>query len=1021
METVLHYLQEIAKTHGNPGYSEAEIEADIRALLHAGKFLDDQRAALQSPTADGTRRRIDIQYGQLVVECKKTINSTNLSQLKTDENQLLQYLITREGQFGGHWSGILSDGVHWRHYRVTQGQSLQLVSSFNVDSNPLSDKSFSLWLGSALPSERGVRPTAETISGRLGANAPAHSLVVGKLIELLEDGTHSKEVTLKKDLWKKLLKTAFGKQFDGGDALFADHTYLVILGILIARKVLGYENLNESSFVLLSGESFNSKKIFGVGEAGFFDWVNDLEGGKSIVYEIALQVDCFDWTGIDHDVLKILYQSVLSEDVRRSLGEYYTPDWLADKMVKEVVTDPLNQRVMDPSCGSGTFLFWAIQNYFEAAEKNGIPLSEAVDGVTSHIFGIDIHPVSTALAQVTYLLAIGTHRLGLRSATKPFSVPVYLGDSIKWDEPVSNRDSLFASTDLVIRISDGHTLFDDELRFPDEVAARDDFDSLVTELSNKASQRERGSSRPKISKLMDSYTSNTESRKQIETTYNRLCDLRDEDRDHIWGFYIRNQAKPSLLSRTENRMDVLVGNPPWLSYRYMPEDIKARFKERSIARELWTGGKNVTHQDLSAFFIVISSELYLKNKGHFAFVTPHSVLKEAHYEGFRTGRWSTPFQENTAHLDKPWSLEGVRGDLFPVPAAVILGQKSNGGKPRELPLESILFTGIAPSHGSWSENEAAFTFSNHDFFVKKSGQTYASPYAERFKQGASLVPRSLIFVEQDVQDPLARANQRAVVARKGSQDKKPWKELNPLHGLVEENFIFAAVLGESLLPFVIKESLTAVIPWSKSTNFLNGADQRIDDFPGLATWWRQAEKIWETNKTAGSKLSLLDRIDYQSGITNQMPAPAIRVIYTTSGTHLASAIVRDPRVIVDTSLYWGAVASENEASYLCAILNTPSLSETIKPYQSIGQFGARHFHKYVWMPPIPLFNPKNERHLKIAELGIDIEQSAKNLPLATSSGFQKQRKTIRESFVGNAAFSELDRLVGQLLILGNNF
>jgi hypothetical protein len=48
----------------------------------------------------------------------------------------------------------------------------------------------------------------------------------------------------------------------------------------------------------------------------------------------------FDWTNVEHDVLKVLYESVIGAETRRRLGDYYTPDWLADQIVATTVTDP---------------------------------------------------------------------------------------------------------------------------------------------------------------------------------------------------------------------------------------------------------------------------------------------------------------------------------------------------------------------------------------------------------------------------------------------------------------------------------------------------------------------------------------------------------------------------------------------------------------------------------------------------------------------------------------------------------
>ncbi|MGB9622781.1 MAG: hypothetical protein ACPL07_02940 [Candidatus Bathyarchaeia archaeon] len=38
-------------------------------------------------------------------------------------------------------------------------------------------------------------------------------------------------------------------------------------------------------------------------------------------------------------------------------------------------------------------------------------------------------------------------------------------------------------------------------------------------------------------------------------------------RDTIWSFIMKNYYKPVFLS--EKKFDCLVGNPPWLSYRYV--------------------------------------------------------------------------------------------------------------------------------------------------------------------------------------------------------------------------------------------------------------------------------------------------------------------------------------------------------------------------------------------------------------------------------------------------------------------
>jgi len=211
-----------------------------------------------------------------------------------------------------------------------------------------------------------------------------------------------------------------------------------------------------------------------VGPADFFDWPVDLIGGAELVSAVARRVARFNWSNVEHDVLKVLYESVIEQRDRESLGEYYTPDWLASAMVADRVTDPLNQRVLDPSCGSGTFVFHAVKAYLDAADAHSISPGASATQVTRHVFGIDIHPVAVTLARATYLMAIGTGRLGAKDRG-PLTIPVFLGDSLQWER----HQDLFTDTDAVtISTSSedlveggGGALFDDDLVFPLSVRA----------------------------------------------------------------------------------------------------------------------------------------------------------------------------------------------------------------------------------------------------------------------------------------------------------------------------------------------------------------------------------------------------------------------------------------------------------------------------------------------------------------------------------------------------------------------
>jgi type I restriction-modification system DNA methylase subunit len=107
------------------------------------------------------------------------------------------------------------------------------------------------------------------------------------------------------------------------------------------------------------------------------------------------------------DLLKKLYQLLFPKTVRHDLGEYYTPDWLADLVINEVGYDGNPDiRVLDPACGSGTFLVMAINRVREYAEKHMIPKHELLPKILNNIVGFDLNPLAVMAARTNYLLAL---------------------------------------------------------------------------------------------------------------------------------------------------------------------------------------------------------------------------------------------------------------------------------------------------------------------------------------------------------------------------------------------------------------------------------------------------------------------------------------------------------------------------------------------------------------------------------------------------------------------------------------
>jgi hypothetical protein len=177
-------------------------------------------------------------------------------------------------------------------------------------------------------------------------------------------------------------------------------------------------------------------------------------------------------------------------------------------------------------------------------------------------------------------------------------------------------------------------------------------------------------------------------------TYVTLKRLHDEGRSHIWGFLARNLSRPVWLSAEGQRVDVIVGNPPWLSYRFMSKATQRRFQQESRERGIWVGGNVATHADLSSYFFVKCVELYLRPGGRIGFVLPFATLFKSQFVGFRTGWWGTgradrlsksrPRVQNRiaeVRFEEAWVLDNDVYPLFPVPSCVLIATEGTAGPP----------------------------------------------------------------------------------------------------------------------------------------------------------------------------------------------------------------------------------------------------------------------------------------------------------------------------------------------------
>lgn len=992
----------------DPERTEATLQADIHLFLRTAPFeldRDDVEVVLESPT--DKRHRIDIEVGGCVIEVKRNLRSGGVRSKAIE--QLTGYVRSRAQDTGQRYVGVLTDGAEWLLYHLDEQGKLTEISSLQINQSAPDAEQLVLWLEGVLGTAT-VQPTPHEIDRRLGAQSSAYALDKASLAALYKAHGGQSTVVLKRALWAKLLTTALGTNFSDTDDLFIEHTLLVVIADIIAHGVLGYDLKSSllNPATILSGRFFEQAQISGVIESDFFDWVVEVPGGEAFVRTLAKRLARFAWADVEHDVMKVLYESVITPQTRHRLGEYYTPDWLAEHMVDHLINDPLHQRVLDPGCGSGTFLFHAVRRYLGAANDHNVPGSQALSGVTDHVLGMDIHPVAVTLARVTYLLALGTERVQA-SDRPPLSIPVYLGDSIQWEQ----RDDLLSASGLSISTASGLFEYADALRLPDSLLAdASRFDQIVRELADKAARRAAGSNPPTLTALFRRFAIAPVDQPMVSETFRVLCSLHDQGRDHIWGYYVRNIARPLWLSRDENRIDVLIGNPPWLSYRYMPEPMQDAFRRFSQERGLWTGGAVGTHQDLSGLFVAICIERYLRAGGRFGFVVPYAVLSRGQFAGLRSGRWTSVREPATVAFDASWDFHLVQPSIFPVPCAVVFGTRTND-LASSLPEDVETWAGKCPAPGlSWDEASAMLTSSSGMTLSTSGGPQ--SPYQARFSQGATFVPRVLVCVERAPVGPLGAGEGRITVrSRRSTQEKEPWKSLPTLEGPIESQFVMRLHAGETVLPYRTRDPWLAVVPWG-GAHLLSQDAEQIESYPGLRDWWQRAESLWMEHRSS-SRMDLTAQLDYRRKLSDQFPVPEHRVVYTKSGVTLAAARISDRLAVIDHKLYWATAASVQEAHYLIAVLNSAPVTELVRPLQSHGAFGPRDFDKYVWQLPIPLFDSHSPEHVHIAELGRKAEETAATVELPDGRSFQTLRQVIREHLGSLGLDDAINEAVSSLL------
>lgn len=942
---------------------------------------------------------IDALFRNLVFEFKRDLERERADGLR----ELGDYLRTLPN--GAECVGLLTDGLKFEAYSL-HGTILNLDDGFDLETAD-SDVAF-LWLDSYLFSQRSIPPTSADLVLRFGQHSPSFHAAARILGNLLSRLASAPTLQVKRQQWRAVLAKVYGSDI-ASDDLFIRHTFLNQFAKLLAYSALTDQVPRQDSLLIdvITGDAFHRFGVSNLGEIDFFAWILDPSVRGDVLPMLCRLADSlrvYDLSQINEDLLKQLYQNLVDPETRHDLGEFYTPDWLAELTLDEIGYRP-GLALLDSSCGAGTFLFIAIR-MLAAQGLTGWPL---VDFALENIAGMDIHPLAVTIARTNYLLAISPHMQGPRpdSAVRLAPLPVYMADALLMPgETGPHRDTLEVPVDrerneafyVPVDAAQAPGIFTEVVEQMEEYAryAVDDvsqstirgFAALVRERF-AAAQRGVG---------------------DLSLTYwlgnlRLLSRLIHEDRDSIWAYMLMNTSRPVLLAA--RKFDVIAGNPPWLAYRYIKDKTyQAEVKALTFRYGLLSSKdvKVFTTMDLSTLFMVHCEAQYLRPGGTIALVMPRSVITGA--------RQHQAFREHG--LTRILDLKGV-SPLFNTETCVLVRRE---GEVYADEIPTTRYFGILPVHQMPLSSASNYLRRDEsETKLKRSASVAGRYYYERFHQGAILSPRNLCFV-RPVQpggfSPVMETDPDVNI-----EAKVPWKGIH-LEGYVYPPNLFATLLSKYLVPFGFQRLHLVALPIR-----FGGSSLRImreGDFLeyGRADSWRTffkpAEDKWDELKKSTSQIEdLIDQFNYQGKLTAQRARGGHRVLYNQNGTHIASCVLnvngtpasvygyQTQGFIVDTKTYYFDAEDEGEAHYLCAILNAPSVDKAIKAYQTRGIYkGERDIHRAPFeacaIPPFDLANPDHRELVRLSKVAHALITQTR-----PEGEVERARRLAREAVAGQMA------------------
>ncbi len=603
----------------------------------------------------GIRGRADIVVEDAIgIETKSDLDREEAEA----ERQVGNILVKLERDGAAAPVGIATDGMRWQFYIHTAGQ-VQEFHRFTIDSETddarLEDE---LWTGLyALQRTTDLRrPTAAAVSEVFRPGGPAfreiQAVLRASALQLVQDDPS--EFASKFLTWHEVFRYVYNKfdarcvksqtddpnlrgvaqiiqtypnagsldlaLIEGGLELFLRHTYLAVLAKLLGALVAVGKDavrtaVRDSPKDLVNGELVRTSGVLLTEENDFFSWVGRTTDSAKLAQTVYLPLSRFSDDYTD-DVFRHLYEEVVDAETRHNLGEFFTPRWMAELIVSRTISHG-GERVIDPACGSGTFLVAALERKARLKKaRDPTTLGKILD----EIWGIDINPLSVVLARTNLYLAYARQMQGQRQPPL-VTLRIYTSDSFILPRYDETRRRLTGGTSPIVQLEITPRISVPVLPGLEPSQALKIIDEMA-EMVSTAADLDR----------VELNDATTELDLYRLALLDALRALRHEFGDSLWKYVLRNFGVPPLVVGT---FDAVVGNPPWLTYREASGGLQARMKEAFTQRDIRPDQATRTSFNLATAFIIAAQPLLRKDSGaKLGFVMPFSLLNSRAHRPF---------------------------------------------------------------------------------------------------------------------------------------------------------------------------------------------------------------------------------------------------------------------------------------------------------------------------------------------------------------------------------------------------